>query len=261
MSEYPDPFDDTYPRNSYGDDGKDGEVLDMNHIHRETAWSDHPYLNGGIFQAIIDRYWAKGEHGVIYTDMRSPYRVIKVANLDITDSEHNWQMAEFLEENWKRDIEGLVKIYTYWSGTCDGFHYQLIDKVKKTSTPFKVNQVIATLDLEKGDEVMFAHMEMLPYVGLNHPDLTMGEMIKRVASAAENITIKTGEVIHDLRQDNYGFRKDGTAAFFDFNIGDVESSFTNYYFKRREDESLWDYYYRVIRVNADYDEAMEDTKV
>ena len=104
---------------------------------------------------------------------------------------------------------------------------------------------------------MFAHMEMLPYVGLTHPDLTKEEMMKRVASAAENITIKTGEVIYDLVQDNYGFREDGMAAFFDFNINAPETTFN----KRREDESLWDYYYRKIRVNAADDEGMEDTKV
>lgn len=257
MRDYPDPLDDTYPRNSYGDDGKDGGVLDVNNLHREEAWSDHPFLNGGIFQAIIDRYWAKGEHGVIYTDKRSPYRVIKVANLDITDSEHNWQMAEFFEENWKRNIEGLVKVHTYWSGTCDGFHYQLINKIKKTGSVLTVNRAIATLDLDKGDEVMFIYMEMLPYVGLSHPNLSQKEMIKRVASAAENITIQTGEVIYDLVQDNFGFRKDGTAAFFDFNIHAPETTFT----KRRENESLWDFYYRIIRVNADYDEVLEDKKV
>jgi len=252
MRDYPDPLDDTYPRNSYGDDGKDGGVLDVNTLHRKEAWSDHPFLNGGIFQAIIDRYWAKGEHGVIYTDKRSPYRIIKVANLDITDSEANWDMSAFLKHNWKKDIEGLVKIHTYWSGTCDGFHYQLINKIKKTGSALTVNQAIATLDLDKGDEVMFIYMEMLPYVGFNHPDLSEKEMMKRVAEAATNITMKTGYLISDLRPRNFGFRKDGSAAIFDFNNSfyylTEEGTWDSKYQIERED--IYKQYYKVIRNNA-----------
>ncbi len=256
MRNYPDQQDDTYPRNSYGDDGEDGGVLDVQHIHQEAAWGEHPYLNGGIFQAIIDRYWAKGEHGIIYTDNRSPYRVIKVANLDITDSEGNWNMANFLKDNWKKDIEGLVNIHSYWSGTCDGFHYQLIDKIKKTSKPLTVNKAIATLDLAKGDEVMFIYMELLPYVGLSHPDLTVNEMIRRVAEAATNISMKTGHILSDIVPSNYGFRQDGSAAIFDFVASfnyedddeDLEKAFGKW--EKIERGDLFDFYGDIVRRNA-----------
>ena len=249
MREYPDQQDDAYPRNSYGDDGEDGSFIDYRHIHREEAASDHPFLNGGIFQAIIDRFWTKGEHGVIYTDNRSPYRVIKVANLDITDSEGNWNMANFLKDYWNKDIEGLVRVYSYWSGTCDGFHYQLIDKIKKTGSALTVNQAITTLDLDKGDEVMFIYMELLPFVGLTHPDLTKDEMLRRVAEAGTEISMQTGHVLNDLRPSNYGFRKDGSAAIFDFEV--VAQTAEEYgELEKIKRDNLFDLYHDIVRRNA-----------
>ena len=41
-------------------------------------------------------FYDMGEYGVIYTDKRSPYHMLsKIANLDITDGESNYEMADF----------------------------------------------------------------------------------------------------------------------------------------------------------------------
>ena len=61
-------------------------------------------------------------------------------------------------------------------------------------------------------------MEKAAYLGLTHPDLTKDEMINRVAQAAYNIAIQTGYEVGDLRDPNYGFRQDGSAFIFDFNL-------------------------------------------
>jgi hypothetical protein len=43
-------------------------------------------------------------------------------------------------------------------------------------------------------------------------------MIDRVASAAYNVGNQTGIILTDLKPANYGFREDGSAVIFDFNI-------------------------------------------
>jgi len=48
--------------------------------------------------------------------------------------------------------------------------------------------------------------------------LSKEEMIDRVASAAYNIGTQTGMILSDLKPQNYGFREDGSAAIFDFNL-------------------------------------------
>ena len=69
-------------------------------------------------------------------------------------------------------------------------------------------------------------------------------MIDRVASAAQNITERTGELISDLRPPNYGFRQDGTAFIFDFNVGAHTKSQSPL-----KGESLRDYYAKRIEIN------------
>ena len=43
-------------------------------------------------------------------------------------------------------------------------------------------------------------------------------MIDRVAEAAYSIGSQTGMILTDLKPANYGFRNDGSAAIFDFNL-------------------------------------------
>jgi len=88
---------------------------------RQYEYLNPPGLTGwAYFVAHVDLYYDMGEYGVIYTDKRSPYHVIKVANLDITDGESNYEMADFLRDNWYREIEGLVKITSVFVGNCAG---------------------------------------------------------------------------------------------------------------------------------------------
>jgi len=172
---------------------------------RQYEYLNPPGLTGwAYFVAHVDLYYDMGEYGVIYTDKRSPYHVIKVANLDITDGESNYEMADFLRDNWYREIEGLVKITSVFVGNCDG--------------PGKLRKAVNVLDLEEDDEILMFRMELLPFLGLTHPDLDKEEMIDRVASAAYNVGNETGIVLTDLKPANYGFREDGSAVIFDFNI-------------------------------------------
>ena len=194
------------------DDGKEGRIYDI------TAAGDEDRINWGYFRAHMGLYYDMGEYAVIFTDIRSPYHILKIANLDITDGDSNYDMADFLLENWQRGIEGLVKIQCVYVGTCDAFHYQLFMTVRKSADAQTTEKARNVLDLEKGDEILMVRMELLPYLGLSHPDLSKDEMIDRVASAAYSIGSKTGIILTDLKPANYGFRSDGSAAIFDFNI-------------------------------------------
>ena len=200
---------------------------------RKPSWGDFFYW--------VNEYYSHGEHAVIYTDQRTPKNLIKVINTDITDSESNWEMADFMEDNWQRNVEGLPRIYSFTR--CEvqsGIKNPLQDRVATTNAPYV--EVMRVLDMDKGDELAMWVMEKADYVGLTHPDLTKKQMIERVASAAQNITERTGEMISDLRPPNYGFRQDGTAFIFDFNIEPVtpieitlnEISLFEYYAKRIE---------------------------
>jgi hypothetical protein len=92
-------------------------------------------------------------------------------------------------------------------------------KIKRaTNDPAVLQKARNVLDLDEGDEILMVRMEKLPYLGLTHPDLSKEEMIKRVAEAAYNISIQTGMYLDDLKPANFGFRKDGSAAIFDFNL-------------------------------------------
>ena len=98
----------TGENDDFGDGVDSGGVYDA---HFDDKRSDDERINWGYFRAHIDLYYDMGEYGVIYTDKRSPYHVIKIANLDITDGDSNYEMADFLLENWKRNIEGLSLIH------------------------------------------------------------------------------------------------------------------------------------------------------
>lgn len=186
---------------------------------RQYEYLNPPGLTGwGYFLAHVDLFYDMGEYGVIYTDKRSPYHVIKVANLDITDGESNYEMADFLQDNWYRDIEGLVKITSVFVGECDGFHKALFERIKRAVSPDKLQKAVNVLDLDEDDEILMFRMELLPFIGLTHPDLKKKEMIDRVADAAYSIGSQTGMILTDLKPANYGFRNDGSAAIFDFNL-------------------------------------------
>ncbi len=187
--------------------------------HREPSWAD--------FFQWLGEFYTLGEYGVIYADNRSPYRLIKVINCDITDGESNADQAEFFEENWKRDIEGLVKIYSFTRCQArSGIINPLLGKVATTnqdSVPVK-----KVLDLDFDDDLAMWVMEKADYVGLNHPNLSKKQMINRVAHAAYNVGTRTGYGIGDLKPANYGFRQDGSAFIFDFNYEDEMYSLEEY---------------------------------
>jgi len=186
------------------------EYIANKEVEEKTpSWGDFFYW--------LDEYYAHGEYGVIYTNKRTPYELIKVINCDITDGDSNYDQTEFFEENWKKNIEGLVKIYSF--ARCEaksGIMNQLSDCIAKAGTNYQ--QVISVLDLDVGDELAMWTMEKAAYVGLTHPDLTRDEMIERVAHAAYNVQTRTGYAITDLKPQNYGFRNDGSAIIFDFNL-------------------------------------------
>jgi len=84
------------------------------------------------------------------------------------------------------------------------------------------------LDMEIGDEMGMWVMEKAAYIGLTHPLMTRNEMILKVAEACMDVWENTkyddlwlggGYVLGDLKDLNFGFREDGSAFIFDFNIG------------------------------------------
>jgi hypothetical protein len=127
-------------------------------------------------------------------------------------------MAELFLENRKRKIEGLIDIQYLYVGTCDGMFAQLLIKISDATDPITFQKARNVLDLDEGDEILMMRMEKLSYIGLTHPNLSKEEMIDRVASAAYNIGTQTGMILSDLKPQNYGFREDGSAAIFDFNL-------------------------------------------
>jgi|TARA_B110000902_G_scaffold92315_1_gene109585 hypothetical protein len=202
--------------------------------------------NYGDFLRWMGQYVAHGLMGVILADTRSPYRIIKVVNLnrkvgDLRHRQNNMQ-AEFFEEHWRENIEGLVKIYsfTYFTAT-KPMMKTLADKIAQgCENPLSKLQI---LDMEEGNEMCMWLMEQTDYVGLTHPDLSREEMIKRVAEAAYNISKQTGMYIGDLKSNNYGFRKDGSAVIFDFNLSEIDESWDGYIEK--------EHYYGVIGPASD----------
>jgi hypothetical protein len=161
----------------------------------------------------MGQYVAHGDMGVLLADTRSPYRIIKVVNCASLPT--HCRQAEFFEEHWRENIEGLVKIYsfTYFTAT-KPMMKTLADKIAQgCENPLSKLQI---LDMEEGNEMSMWLMEQADYVGLTHPDLSREEMIDRVAYAAYNIGMRTGSFLTDLYQRNYGFMKDGSAIIFDF---------------------------------------------
>jgi hypothetical protein len=193
----------------------------MIHNKWEPNWSAFVNWMGMFYEA--------GEYGVIYTDKRTPYQLIKVVNTDITDGDSNYDQAEFFEDNWKRNIEGLVKVYSYTS--CEaksGIMNPLVGNVVR-ATSEDAQEILRVLDMDVGDNLAMWVMEKANYVGLTHPNLTREEMIERVAQAAFNIGTRTGYGIGDLKERNYGFREDGSALIFDFNLmGDENATLDTY---------------------------------
>jgi len=187
--------------------------------HREPSWAD--------FFQWLGEFYTLGEYGVIYADNRSPYRLIKVINCDITDGWGNEDQAAFFEENWKMDIEGLVKIHSFTRCQArSGIINPLLGKVATTNQD--IVPVKKVLDLDFDDNLAMWVMEKADYVGLNHPNLSKKQMINRVAHAAYNVGTRTGYGIGDLKPANYGFRQDGSAFIFDFNYEDEMYSLEEY---------------------------------
>ena len=170
--------------------------------------------NYGDFLRWMGQYVAHGDMGVLLADTRSPYRIIKVVNCASLPT--HCRQAEFFEKNWKENIEGLVKIYsfTYFTAT-KPMMKTLADKISQ-GYPRNAFPILQILDMEEGNEMSMWLMEQADYVGLTHPDLSREEMIDRVAYAAYNIGMRTGSFLTDLYQRNYGFMKDGSAIIFDF---------------------------------------------
>ncbi len=190
--------------------------------------------NWGNFVNWMGLFYAAGNYGVIYTDTRSPSLLIKVVNVDISDGDSNWQQADFLMENWKRNIKGLVKISSIT--ICEaqsGILNPIVGNVER-ATSEDAQKILGVLDLYAGDEVAMWVMEKADYVGLTHPNLTRDEMIERVAKAAFNIGIRTGYELTDLKEANYGFREDGSAFIFDFNLDHNEDLTLDDYKKKVE---------------------------
>ena len=187
--------------------------------HREPSWAD--------FFQWLGEFYTLGEYGVIYADNRSPYRLIKVINCDITDGWGNEDQAAFFEENWKMDIEGLVKIYSFTRCQArSGIINPLLGMIATTNQDIVLAKKV--LDLEFDDNLAMWVMEKADYVGLNHPNLSKKQMINRVAHAAYNVGTRTGYGIGDLKPANYGFRQDGSAFIFDFNYEDEMYSLEEY---------------------------------
>ena len=202
--------------------------------------------NYGDFLRWMGQYVAHGDMGVLLADTRSPYRIIKVVNLNRKDGDlrhySNNMQAEFFEEHWRENIEGLVKIYsfTYFTAT-KPMMKTLADKIAQgCENPLSKLQI---LDMGEGNEMCMWLMEQTDYIGLTHPDLSREEMIKRVAEAAYNISIQTGMYIDDLKSNNYGFRKDGSAVIFDFQPSEIDESWDGYIDK--------EHYYGVIGPASD----------
>ena len=178
---------------------------------KNPQWAD--------FLSWFNEYYTKGEHGVIYSDLRSPDILIKVVNVDITDGWSNADQADFFEDNWKRNVEGLVDVYSFArSPVVSAITNKLKGCVLTTSADYQ--SVMNVFELGDKDELAMWAMEKADYVGLNHPNMSKKEMVNAVAEAAYNIQIQTGYGILDLKEQNYGFREDGSAFIFDFNYQD-----------------------------------------
>ena len=186
---------------------------------KNPQWAD--------FLSWFNEYYTQGEHGVIYSDLRSPDILIKVVNVDITDGWSNADQADFFEDNWKRNVEGLVDVYAFArSPVVSAITNKLKGCVLTTSADYQ--SVMNVFELENGDELAMWAMEKADYVGLTHPNMSDEEMVDAVAEAAYNIQIQTGYGIMDLKEQNYGFRTDGSAFIFDFNYQDDEFTLEEY---------------------------------
>lgn len=205
-----------------------------------TPLSANRHANYGDFLRWMGQYVFNGEYAVIFADKRSPYRLIKVINLDLTDGDSNWGQADFFEENWQKDIEGLVKVYAFTKFIATKpMMLTLTNKIiEGASNIIKITQI---LDMDENDEMSMWLMEKVDYVGLTHPDLSKTEMIDLVASAAHNIGTRTGYALTDLKPQNYGFRNDGSAVIFDFNLEVAEQN----YWMGRDMKSFEDYKYMI----------------
>lgn len=210
--------------------------------------------NWGDFWDWLGIYQSHGEHGIIYQAQGYPQFLIKVVNCDITDDDGmNDKITEFFMDNADKDISGLPQIISIIRCEAqDGINNQLKVKAQEGGASW-LELGSEVLDLEVGDELGMWMMEKVPYIGLTHPSLTRKEMIRRVARAATEITVRTQYILKDLRPPNYGFRKDGSAVIFDPHVFESPLDFTTIYddrgYQSAETSRYMDYWKR-IKVNA-----------
>jgi len=196
-------------------------------------------------------YHSHGEHGVIYYAQGRPQFLIKVVNCDITDDDGmNDKITDFFMETADMGLSGLPKIVSIVRCEAQvGINNQLKVMSEKGGSWLDVGQV---LDLDVGDELGMWMMEKVPYIGLTHPRLTRQEMIRRVAKAATEITVRTQYILKDLRPPNYGFRKDGSAVIFDPHVFDSPLDFTTIYDDRNYQSAKtgrYMFYWKLIKNN------------
>ena len=211
-------------------------------------------VNWGDFWDWLGVYYSHGEHGVIYQTQGYPDYLIKVVNCDITDDDGmNDKITEFFMDNADKGISGIPKIMSIVRCESeDGINNQLRVKAEEGGASWmEIGSQV--LDLEVGDELGIWMMEQVPYIGLTHPRLTRQEMIRRVARAATEITVRTQVILKDLRPPNYGFRNDGSAVIFDPHVFDSPLDFTTIYSDedyQRAETSRYMNYWRTIKRNA-----------
>lgn len=199
-------------------------------------------------------YHSHGEHGVIYQAQGFTEYLIKVVNCDITDDDGmNDKITDFFMETSTMSISGLPKIISIIRcESVEGVNNQLRVKAEEGGASW-MDIGSQVLDLENGDELGIWMMERVPYIGLTHPRLTRQEMIRRVARAATEITMRTQVILKDLRPPNYGFRNDGSAVIFDPHVFDSPLDFTTIYSDRDyqiAETSRYMNYWKTIKNNA-----------
>jgi hypothetical protein len=181
----------------------------------------------GDFLNYIGEFYNMGEYGVIYSTKWWPDRLVKVVNCDITDGESNMEQTDFYEKFWDKGIRGLPTITSFCrTKLTKPLKSRLEHGVVGSSGDYQA--AMNVLDMEIGDEMGMWVMEKAAYIGLTHPHMTRNEMILKVAEACMDVWENTkyddlwlggGYVLGDLKDLNFGFREDGSAFIFDFNIG------------------------------------------
>ena len=180
----------------------------------------------GDFLNYIGEFYNMGEYGIIYSTKWWPERLVKVVNCDITDGDSNREQTDFFEEFWEKEIRGLPTITAFCrTKLTKPLKSRLEHGVAGSGADYQA--AMNVLDMEIGDEIGMWVMEKAAYLGLTHPHMTRKQMIKKVAEAAMDVWENTksddlwvggGYILGDLKDLNFGFRKDGSAFIFDFNV-------------------------------------------